>query len=232
MARIDKSALTKSEIVQEASKQFLEKGYSRTTLSAISKELEMSPGNLTFHFPTKEHLLAELVAMLCDFRQVLLEEEVAEGTSSLMAYCLELVTTAAASDQNEVAKDFFLSAYRSQITMELLRKRDKMRSKELFREFCPDWTDDRFEEAVTLVSGIKYATLMTTAASAPLPLRITGALNAILSIYQVPKEKRDEKLAKALNLDYRALSLRILKEFREYVDRTTEQALLDLMARK
>ena len=232
MARIDKSALTKSEIVQEASKQFLEKGYSRTTLSAISKELEMSPGNLTFHFPTKEHLLAELVEMLCDFRQVLLEEEVAEGTSSLMAYCLELVTTAAASDQNEVAKDFFLSAYRSQITMELLRKRDKMRSKELFREFCPDWTDDRFEEAVTLVSGIKYATLMTTAASAPLPLRITGALNAILSIYQVPKEKRDEKLTKTLNLDYRALSLRILKEFREYVDRTTEQALLDLMARK
>lgn len=231
MARIDKSALTKSEIVQEASKQFLEKGYSHTTLSAISKELEMSPGNLTFHFPTKEHLLAELVEMLCDFRQVLLEE-VAEGTSSLMAYCLELVTTAAASDQNEVAKDFFLSAYRSQITMELLRKRDKIRSKELFREFCPDWTDDRFEEAVTLVSGIKYATLMTTAESAPLPLRITGALNAILSIYQVPKEKRDEKLTKALNLDYRALSLRILKEFREYVDRTTEQALLDLMTRK
>ncbi len=232
MARIDKSALTKSEIVQEASKQFLEKGYSHTTLSAISKELEMSPGNLTFHFPTKEHLLAELVEMLCDFRQVLLEEEVAEGTSSLMAYCLELVTTAAASDQNEVAKDFFLSAYRSQITMELLRKRDKIRSKELFREFCPDWTDDRFEEAVTLVSGIKYATLMTTAESAPLPLRITGALNAILSIYQVPKEKRNEKLTKALNLDYRALSLRILKEFREYVDRTTEQALLDLMTRK
>jgi len=232
MARIDKSALTKIEIVQEASKQFLEKGYSHTTLAAISKELDMSPGNLTFHFPTKEQLLAELVEMLCDFRQVLLEEEVAEGTSSLMAYCLELVTTAAASDQNEVAKDFFLSAYRSQITMELLRKRDKMRSKELFRAFCPDWTDDRFEEAVTLVSGIKYATLMTTAESAPLPLRITGALNAILSIYQVPKGKRDEKLTKALNLDYRALSLRILKEFREYVDRTTEQALLDLMTRK
>ena len=39
MARIDKSALTKTEIVQEASKQFLEKGYSHTTLSAISKEL-------------------------------------------------------------------------------------------------------------------------------------------------------------------------------------------------
>ena len=39
-------------------------------------------------------------------------------------------------------------------------------------------------------------------------------------------------IGKALTMDYRALSLRILKEFREYVDRSTEQALLDLMARK
>ena len=56
MARIDKSALTKAEIIAEATKQFLEKGYSRTTVSAIAKELSMSPGNLTFHYPTKEHM--------------------------------------------------------------------------------------------------------------------------------------------------------------------------------
>ena len=54
MARIDKGALTKIEIVTEATKQFLEKGYSNTTVSAIAKELEMSQGNLTFHFSTKE----------------------------------------------------------------------------------------------------------------------------------------------------------------------------------
>ena len=222
---------TSRDIIQCATVMFLEQGYTATSTKQIADELDIALGNLNYHFPTKEHLLAELVAMLCDFRQVLLEEEVAEGTSSLMAYCLELVTTAAASDQDEVAKDFFLSAYRSQATMEMLRKRDKMRSKVLFKEFCPDWTDDRFEEAVTLVSGIKYATLMTTAESAPLPLRITGALNAILSIYQVPKEKRDEKLAKALGLDYRKLSLRILKEFREYVDRTTEEAFHTLLKR-
>ena len=64
MARINKRALTKLEIVQVASRQFLEKGYSATTVSAISKELGISPGNLTFHFPTKEHLLAELVDLV------------------------------------------------------------------------------------------------------------------------------------------------------------------------
>lgn len=232
MIRVDRSELTRHEIIRVAANRFLNDGYTATSVHAICKTLGMSTGNLTFHFPTKEHLLAQLTGMLCDFRRVLLEEEVAEGASSLMAYCLELITTAAACEQDEVLKDFFLSIYRSEVSMDLLREWDKARSKAVFAEYCPDWTDERFEEAVTLVSGIKYATLMTTARSAPLELRIAGALNTMLHIYHVPREKRDEKLMKMLQIDYRALSLRIVKEFREYVDRTTEQALHDLLARK
>ena len=74
MARIDKGALTKVEIVTEATKQFLDKGYSNTTVSAIAKSLGMSQGNLTFHYPTKEHLLAELVDLLCDFQWKMMEK--------------------------------------------------------------------------------------------------------------------------------------------------------------
>ena len=64
MARIRKSAITKLEIVQESSRQFLEKGYNHASITGISKALGMSPGNLTFYYPTKEHLLAELVDLL------------------------------------------------------------------------------------------------------------------------------------------------------------------------
>ena len=39
MARIDKGALTRVEIISEASGQFLEKGYSKTTISSIAKAL-------------------------------------------------------------------------------------------------------------------------------------------------------------------------------------------------
>ena len=90
MARIDKGALTKIEITAEATKQFLEKGYSNTSIAAIAKGLEMSQGNLTFHFPTKEHLLAVLVDLLCDFHWKWMEREANDGLSSVMAICLEL----------------------------------------------------------------------------------------------------------------------------------------------
>lgn len=232
MIRVDRKELTRSEIVRIAANSFLNDGYTKTTVHAICKKLNMSPGNLTFHFPTKEHLLAELVDMLCKYQWKMMAEEAKEGLSSLMAMCLDLLTIASACQQDEIAKDFFLSSYRSQLCMELIRKNDKERAKQVFGQFCPDWTEERFEEAETLVSGIEYATLMTTSNSASLELRISGALHAILSIYQVPEEIRKQEIERALAMDYTALGVRVLEAFRAYVDEQTEQALFHLLARK
>ena len=74
--------------------------------------------------------------------------------------------------------------------------------------------------------------LPTTSNSASLEVRVGGALRTILSIYNVLKEVRDEKIMKVLSMNYKALGLDTLQKFREYVDRTTEQALLDLLKRK
>ncbi len=230
--RVDRKELTRSEIVRVASNCFMNDGYTKTTVNSMCKKLNMSPGNMTFYFPTKEHLLAELVDMLCKYQWKLIEEEAKDGYSSVMAICLELLTIASACEQDEIAKDFFLSTYRSEMCMEIIRENDKQRAKGVFKEYCPDWTDERFEEAETLVSGIEYATLMTTSNSASLENRISGALNTILGIYNVPEDTRKEKIAKVLSMDYTTLGLQVLEKFRTYVDETTEQALIDLLKRK
>lgn len=231
MARIDKSALTKIEIVQEASKQFLEKGYSHTTLAAISKELDMSPGNLTFHFPTKEHLLSALVDMLCAFQRKLMEEEADEGFSSIMAVCLELTSMASACESDPVIKDFLLSAYTSPLCLHTIRRNDTARAKQVFGSCRPDWTDEQFAEAVILCSGIEYATLMTADDPVSLETRITGALTNILSVYGIPEETRKAKIQKVFAMDYRSLGLRVLREFKEYVAQANEQAFHTLLNR-
>lgn len=232
MVRVNRSELTKTEIIRCAANRFLKTGYTATTVNSMCKSLNMSTGNMTFHFPTKEHLLAELVDMLCNFQWNLMEKEAADGYSSVMAICLELVSMAVACEEDEVARDFFLSAYSSPLSLDIIRKNDKDRAKDVFNEYCPDWTDERFAEAETLVSGIEYATLMTTSTSAPLEARITGALDTILTIYNVPESTRKLKIEKTLALDYRTIGRRVLKEFREYVDHTTEQALIDLVSVK
>ena len=49
-----------------------------------------------------------------------------------------------------------------------------------------------------------------------------------MTIYQVPEALRKAKIQKVLDMDYQKISLRVLAEFRAYVHRQTEQALMAL----
>ena len=68
MIRVDRAELTRNEIIRVAANRFLNDGYTKTTVASMAKALNMSTGNMTFHFPTKEHMLAELVEMLCKYQ--------------------------------------------------------------------------------------------------------------------------------------------------------------------
>lgn len=230
LKRKKKPSATKLEIIQVASRLFLEEGYSVTSIRQIGEKVGISSGNVMFHFPTKEHLLAELVDMLCDFQWELMENETDDGISSVMAVCLELMSMAVACEENEIAKDFFVSAYQSPMTLEIIRKNDLERSKKVYADYCKNWTEYQYVEAETLVSGIEYATLMTTENSAPLDVRISGALNQIMSIYGVPEETRKTKITRVLDMDYRAIGQRILKDFIEYAEKVTDEAFEDVVS--
>lgn len=229
MAVLQKAKLTRLEIIKTATSMFLEVGYSKTSPQMIAKELGISTGNLTYHYPTKEHLLAALVDKLCEFQWKFMMDEADDGISSLLAVCLEMMSMASACEEDEIAKDFFISAYQSPVCLEIIQKNDTIRAKEVFAEYCPDWTDEQFKEAEILVSGIEYATLNAIDKSVTLETRIAGALNAIMTIFNVPEKIRMIKIEKVQAIDYRAVGKRIFKEFKEYVEMTNEQAFEDLI---
>lgn len=218
---------TKKEIIQVATRMFLNNGFTNTSAKSISDELGISNGNLTFHFQTKEHLLAVLVEMLCDFQRKMIERAVDEGDSSLLAFCLELPAMAAICEENEHAKDFYFAAYTHPITLDIIQRNDKEKAKQIMRPYCPDWTDEHFTEAEILVSGIEYATLSATSHSVPLAAQIVGALSSILMIYQVPAEICNAMVRQVLAMDYRALGSRIFEEFMQYIEEVNEHALED-----
>ncbi len=208
---------TKNKILRVSTTMFLEVGYSKTSPQMIAKELEISTGNLTYYYPTKEHLLAVLTDLLCKFQWKMIKDEAEDGISLLLAICLELMTMAAACEESEVAKDFFVSTYQSPKCLEIIHNNDTARAKEVFAEYCPDWIDEQFREAEILVAGIEHATLSNIDNTVPLETRISGALNTIMMIYNVPEEIRKIKIDKVLAMDYRSIGKRIFNEFKEYV---------------
>lgn len=228
MAKKKLHNVTKAAIVQVATRRFLQTGYTGTSVKSISDELGISTGHVTFYYPTKEHLLAILTQMLCDFQWKMMNWQTDRGEDALTALCVELMSMAAICEENAIGKDFYLSAYTHPKPLEIIRRNDATRAKTVFAEYCPGWTDSQFAEAETLVSGIEYATLMTTGDSQPIDVRITGALEEILKIYGVPPEVRREKIEKSLSMDYRSTGRRILKEFMEYIDQVNEQVIDDL----
>lgn len=228
MAR--KESPLKLAIIGAATELFLENGFSKTTAAAICKKAKIGTGNLTCHFPTKEHILNELVTVLCDFQWQMMEDATDEGKSSMLAYCLELTTMVAVAEENEPMRDFFLSAYSHPLTLDTIRKNDTEKIKKVFGEFCKDWTERKFIEAEDVISGIEYAALMATEHSADLPTRIAGSLATILRIFGVSEELIKTKIAKTLGMDYRAIGRKLLEEFKEFTAQEHKKAIDELLA--
>ena len=229
MARNRKPTPTKTVIIKVASELFFEKGFSKTTSTEVCRKADISAGNLTFYFPTKEHILAVLVKMMIDFQWQEMEIATDEGASSLLAYCLELTTMVAVSEEVPQMQDFFAAAYSHPMTLDLIRANDMEKIRRVFAEYTTDWDEERLVETEALISGIEYATLMRTEHSASAPHRIEGALNTIMMLFGIPEELRRVKIAKVLAMDYRAIGNRIYEEFKRYVTETNEHALDEVL---
>lgn len=217
---------TRLEILQVAMRLFLQDGYTNTFIPQIANELGISKGNLTFHFHTKEHLLAELVKELCEFQWQVMEKEVAEGNSSLLAYLLELAAMASMCEGNPVAKDFYVSAYTHPLSLKIIRENDTQKAIKVFREYCREWTETDFIQAENMASGIEYAMFVTeNAEKVSLEQRISGSLDTIMKIYDLPKELRQEKITKVLSLNYRNIGQNLLRAFCDYVEERNAKEL-------
>lgn len=73
---------------------------------------------------------------------------------------------------------------------------------------------------------------MASGDDVPLDIRISGALNQILMIYNIPEEIRKIKIENVLATDYRNIGRRILKEFIEYIEDVNDKAFEELILKR
>ena len=229
MARTKKPSPMKAAIIKAASELFFEKGFSKTTSSELCRKIDIGTGNLTFYFPTKEHVLAVLVQMMIDYQWKEMEGAADEGKSSLLAYCLELSTLVAISEEIPEMNDFLVAAYSHSMTLDLIRENDVEKIKTVFGEYTEGWDDERYTEMEAIISGIEYATIMKTEHSASVERRLEGALSSIMLLLGVPEEIRQKKIKKVLAMDYLSIGRKVYVDFKQYVTETNENALDEIL---
>ncbi len=226
MSKRRKNNVMELKIMQVASRMFLEKGYSNTTISAIGDELNMSKGHIMFYFSSKEHMLAKMVQMLCDFREGQLKEGLEKQVDPWLMAGMELLSMVLICEESPSVRDFYQSCYSYPSTLDIIRKNDIQRAKTLYSEYCKDWTDEQFTEIETLMSGIEYSTIMTTEHSPSAEYRIEGAFHAFLLLYHVPEERRTELIKKLYAIDREGIGLRAMREFENYIIEEQKKEML------
>ena len=211
---------TKYEILYLATKFFLEKGYTNSYVTTMAKTLHISTGNLTFWFPTKEHILAEMVKELCTFQ---INTEVNKKGSEyalLIDYLFELTMFASVCEENPNIKDLVIASYTQPLPLAVIRANDTERSKRTFAEFCMEWSDTEFIQAENVASGIECAMFMTeNAEKLTFEQRVTSGLDAIMKVYEVPKEIRQSVLKEVMAMDYRSSGNYVFEAFCDYVEK-------------
>ena len=229
MARKRKPSPLKAVIIKAATELFFENGFTKTTPAELCKKADIGTGNLTYYFPTKEHMLAVLVQMMIDYQWTEMENATDEGKSSLLAYCLELTTLTAIGEEIPQMRDFLIAAYSHPMTLDLIRANDVEKIKTVFEGYTEGWSDEKFIGIETLISGIEYATIMQTEHTVSLEYRIEGALDTIMMMFGVPEELRKTKIAKVLAMDYRAIGRKVCEDFKQYVTEVNETALEEVL---
>ena len=137
-----------------------------------------------------------------------------------------MTTMAGSCYNNPVAKDLYVSAYTHPMPLQTIRENDTEKAKQIFAEYCPDWTDKNFALAENIVSGMEYAMFVTEhEEEITLGEKIEATLDAIMKLYNVPKDIRESSLEKVLAMDYCKIGQRILGEFRDYVEMLNNKEL-------
>lgn len=217
--RKKKASNTKYEIIQCATEIFLEKGYTDAYVTTIAKELQISLGNLTFWFPTKEHILAEMIKELCAFQAQADVKEADKKYSLLIDYLFELAMFASVCEENANIKDLVIASYTQPLPLAVIRANDTERSKRTFAEFCKEWSETEYIQAENVASGIECAMFMTeNAQKLTLEQRVTSSLDAIMKVYEVPKDIRQSALKEVMAMDYRSRGNHVFEEFYSFVE--------------
>ena len=137
IARGAKNRPTKEMIVQIASKLYLEKGFAETSNKEVCEILNISPGNLTFHYPQREHVLTEFVKELCDFQWRMIDVLEHEDKSPLLALCIEFAANAAIAEESNAMRDIYIASYTHPMPLRSFGKMTQRKHSRFLRNLIP-----------------------------------------------------------------------------------------------
>ncbi len=201
-----------------ATRLFLEKGFRNTSAKMICEEVGISPGNLTFWFPSKADILLEFTKKIMSYHTKFIEYNKNKKEENLYTYCLEIVVQIALCEEKENIRDIYYSMYSDPLTMSYLKDWTAQKNLDILGPYLPEWDLKQFRRTANVTCCIERSALAEPCTEEyTLDDKIRLTLTCLLKIYDIEKNARDKVIDEILATDFKKIKSNMLKQLDEYL---------------
>ena len=209
---------TQQAIIDSATKNFLVNGFHKTSAKMICQDVGISPGNLTFWYPTKADMLLEFTKKIMNFHTRFIEYNKSNGKEDLFTYCLEIVVQITLCEERENIRDIYYSMHSEATTLAYLRDWTAEKNLKILGSYLPEWDLKRFRRAANVTCCIERSALAEPCTDEySLEDKIWLTLTCLLKIYDFEKEERERVIKEILATDYQKIKTDMLNQLDEYL---------------
>lgn len=206
-----KGMVRRDKMLHAAIELFLENGYDGTTTASIAKRAGMAPSSFFAAFESKEALLLTLTELMFTDQFDGAERIVESAADPLLLYCAEVAIQMHIVEMSESMRNIYVAAYSLPSTSEYIYANMAKRLKAIFSAYMPNVSDRDFYELELASAGITRAYMAKRCdGEFTMGKKLCRYMDCCMTLYRVPKEKREEIISVVLELDLASQAKSIL----------------------
>ena len=179
----------KRRILSACVRLFIEKGYTRTTVSEILKEADASISTFQNIFRTKDGVLLDLIKVMFGSQFSAARSTAGTQLPPVYVYAVETCIQITLTELNENLRDIYLEAYSQEKAMEYIRQQTSTELFRIFGKYLPDYKESDFYELEIGSAGIMHGYMSRHCDKYfTLEKKLERFLTMSLSAYSVPKD--------------------------------------------
>lgn len=210
MRRYD-SQDARRRVLAACARLFLEKGYTKTRMTDILREADVSASSFQNIFRTKDGVLTAFVEIMFDGQFDAARSLTSAAPTPAHVYAVETALQLALTELNDNLRDIYVEAYTCPETLELIHRRTALELQATFGAYLPHATAADFLEMEVGTAGMMRAYMACRCtADFPLERKISRFLEMSLSVFHVAEDERARIIAHVATLDVRALARRVM----------------------
>ena len=211
MARRYDSEDAKRRILSACVRLFLEKGYTNTKVAEIRKEADVSAGSFQNIFHTKDGVLTELIGMMFSRQFGAVKPLASNVPSPAYIYAVETALQLTLTEMSENLRDIYVEAYNFPATAELIYRSTTAELQAAFGAYLPGFAESDFYEMELGTAGMMRGYMAKKCDPYfTLERKIRRFLSMSLSVFQVPRQEREEIIAFVAEIDMLAEARKVM----------------------